>query len=279
MRGALLLMFRIFWRTQLMRTSMFFAVSVLLAAVAPLKAEYLWTDGFETYLPGSIDGKDTTWDVVDATAMGNVVSSPVYGGSQALEVGSYAKSWVWWDLVKWDNDVDPKWGGLVELSWWMYTKHYEDDSCNHQWMIEVEGWHKNGDQVVTRPICELTTREGTSNTWVDAKTSGGVWKETEAIIHNETWKHVFLQIDFDASPEDQYWVRVGDSGDWCGPYSLGEDTQYLRSLKFWCLQVGAAQFYFDDFAIVPEPATFLNLLSMGAVLLVAYACQRRKRPA
>jgi len=258
-----------------MRVTGFFALSLLLGVAGPLRADYLWTEGFEAYPTGAIQGKGTTWYVepggVDwGGAIGNVVTAPVHTGGKALQVGSQDSFWGGWGDVWWDNDTGTQYGGQVQLSWWMNC------TTNRYWYVDVDGWYYSGG-VVSREIASITTRHGSANTWLDVNTTGG-WVETPAILPNDTWKHVFLEIDFSASP-DVYRVRVGDSAAWYGPFTLGQDTQYLRTLRFTCGNINpATKFYFDDFSIVPEPRSFV-LLAGGGIWALGFACRWRKRRA
>lgn len=262
-----------------MRRTLYLSIWVVLASPISLRAEY-WSDDFETYSPGSIDGLGTTWDVQPVTgspgtgggARGNVITSPVHAGTKALEIGAVYSFWGGWATVEWDNDTGTNFGDLTELSFWINPQ-------NRAWYIDVDGWYFDGG-LVTKSVASITTCYGSSSVAVDVNDIGG-WTEIPAFLHGSTWQQVFLQIDFDSSP-DQARVRVGDSGDWYGWYTLGNDTDYFRTLRFTCEQKGNTQFYFDDFAIssqpIPEPSTLI-LLSTAATALLGYVWRRRNHAA
>lgn len=266
-----------------MKARTFLALWVLLGAVAPLRGELVYEEGFESYPVGSIHGQHTTWIVDGGTITGQgraeVVSDQVYAGNRALGIdstpagcGGYWKGCIWYD----DTATAPH-GGLLELSWQMRTK------IDPWWEISVGGW--NGNQVCT--IRNYAAYGVGSPTTVDVETSEG-WIETMAMLPAQQWRRFELQVDFAPNP-DRYRFRVS-SGNWYPTsdadsskwYTLGTDEQYFRWIHFaktnsWW---DVFDYHVDDLRIsaVPEPCTFVLLLTAGVAIVVCSWWRRRHAP-
>ena len=214
-----------FDRKLLWRMAALVAAVVVVALAGPLaRADQFWTEDFESYPPGNIQGKDTTWGHIGYPTNSNegqVVTSPVHGGTKSLSVFSTAGGTTgsqWFD----DTDTAPH-GGVVDLSWWMYVSStYVDPS----WNILVLG-------PTGKTVANIDNHAVGSTSSIDYL-SGTTWYETSPVrsVPQDTWKQVTLEVDFIASP-DRYRLRLGTSA-WTGWFTVGTnpDEACFRSIKF-----------------------------------------------
>lgn len=195
-----------------------------------------WTEGFESYPTGTINGKDSTWTSYSYFGSAQVVAFP-HAGSKALMVHAGAGMPGWTSLCTWKDDTPTApHGGVVDFSWWMYPS--SGVGWGNHWDISAVGM--NGATIAHLGNVEAGLRDS-----IDCETSGG-WVETKGTAAIDTWSKVFLQLDLESRP-NRYRIRVGEAGAWQGWYTLGSSEQFFRRLDL-VATIASEDIYFDDFS-------------------------------
>jgi len=233
---------------------------ILVTAMAlstPAEAGVICTQGFEDLNNGKVDGQGLTWyaNRDDGFAYARVVddASMAHSGNKFLRTHQHPYYGMGINFGWYDDDATAPHGDLLELSFWM---HRNADAL----------WQMNGYAWNSETIFSLANLRNGSPSTIDVMTSGETWEETLAIVPSDTWRQVFIQMDFDESTV-QYRVKAGGSN-WQGWFDSGVEADYFRYFEFTYGRDNVTDIWFDDMALstVPEPATMF-LLGLGGLIL------------
>jgi hypothetical protein len=232
-----------------MKLSLWAPVAIL--AALPAVASAQWSDNFDSYVPGSINGQGgwQGWQGL-ASAAGNVVTSPALSAphSQQITVGDDS-------VRKYTGVTSGAWtystnifipSGTTGETYFILLNQYADPSGPFNWSIEL--------------LFNLTT-----NVVYDDLASVGLPSPGSASIPlvRDAWVPVRVDFDLTADTFTSYYNNTAVmSGAWKRGSATATATLAAVDLFH---NTGTGSVYYDNFNLVPAPAS-LALLAMGGVI-------------
>jgi hypothetical protein len=225
------------------------ACFVALAALGaiPLAASAQWSDNFDGYLPGSINGQGgwKGWDNV-ALGAGNVVTAPTRSSPHSQQVGGAADSVRQYSGVNSGAWTYTAWqyipGNFSGTTYFILTNTYADGGP-YDWSVELQ------------------FDGGTGLILDDFRT------ENPVSFLRDQWAEIRIDFDLTADTQSTYYNgALLSTGTWT--------TAGTSALNLACVDLfanGSSSVYYDDMSLVPVPG------SAGLLCLAGLLATRRRR--
>lgn len=251
-----------------------FRTASLLAVLFVGSQAFAVTDGFESYSLGNIDGQGN-WTDFGGTLTPDVSTEQAHTGTQSLKLTANPAEPDGYGSDVFQN-IPTQTSGVWNLSYWIYVP---DDFRGASILHLAENTIVAGDidmdfglQLVVE-VADMTQTDPAINRFLGSQ--DGVNGTMDATIIPNQWVEVTADIDLDNNTVSaSYGGTQVFSGAWDPDPTGPSDVPALGGFDAWVQGTDAVgSVYYDNFSLVPEPAT--NLLCLVG-LVSLYGFMRRK---
>ena len=231
-----------------------FRLSMAVVALAPAVACAQWSDNFDSYVAGTINGQGgwKGWDNTPAAA-GDVVTTQFQSFPHSQRIGA-------------GDDSVREYTGVTAGAWTYSTNIYIPSGTTGQtYFILLNEYQDLGPATAYDWSIELLFNLGTNVVYDDLDSVGNPSPGSASIpIVRNQW--VPLRVDFDITADtfsSYYNNTLIMTGAWRRGHGAASTAQ-LKAVDLFHAS-GTGQVFYDNFNLVPAPAS-LALLAMGGLV-------------